>query len=509
MLQFRHSFVLIFFLPVYAYGQDAVISDFVNTGNNDDLYIIGGDEKGFFTGLTEDYYYQGSNNKQVITYYDTEEVKEVESVIIKPDMRSREIFYTFSFQNQLHTLVYDNKSEDDGLFHMYLNSYDRNMQPVGDEKDLDQIYPYIFSYDLGTAFRGAFSDQFGKMRRATFISHKPNPAGDKVALFFDFNYFNAAEANFQALVLDKNREAVWSGLIDLPDDGGQMLLEDYVLDNEGNLYILMMAFDNKNFRKTASEFEYRLFKYEPQAGEAEEINLQSDGKFVINMGLDLDRKQHPVLAGVYANPNNNDVEGGILIRPVGNAIATRTFAFDDSMRNNINEKDKDKAEEYTIKHVVLDDDGSAVFFAESYHRGPMVTAKLKLSAFNPLDTDVEMGDIYKKILAVKMAYQPGQQWVRMIDKNQRSAESKDVYASFALAYDEDAYYLVFNNEIKNASDVSMVSISKGGDIELKPLLDRREHKLRLVPEFARMPAPGILTVPVEKSRKQAVLRLKF
>jgi hypothetical protein len=508
MLNFR-LFTVLFLLPLLAQAQDAVISDFVNTGNNDDLYIIGGNEDGFFTGVTEDYYLQGSNNKQVVTYYTTDEVKEKESVIIKPEKRSRDIFYTFAFGDQMHTLAYDNKEDEDGLFHMFLNSYDQQMQPMGEEKDIDQIYPLFFSPNLNLAFRGAFSDQMGKLRRANFVSHQTDPAGEHVALFFDFNYFTSADANFQCLVLDQNREIVWSDIINLPNDGGMLLLEDYALANDGKLYVLMMAFDEENFRKTASDFEYRFFRYDPETAEAEEINLDTDGKFVINLGLGLNPAQQPVLAGVYANPNNNTIEGGILIKPDENG-GTSSFEFDRSMQKDINDRDdKDKAEEYTVKHVLIEDDGSVAFFAESYHRGPMVTAKLKLSAFNPLDTDVEMGDIYKKVLAVKISDGGEKSWVRMIDKNQRSAEPKDIYASFAMAYDDKAYYLVFNNDIKRTSDVSLVEISKSGDIELRPLLDRREHKVRLMPEFARMIAPGILTVPVERSRRQAVLRLKF
>lgn len=505
------TIILLFFIVSTASAQDAVVTDLVGTSDSEDLYVIGGNEDGFFVGVADDYYMSGSGNKQVITYYGVDDMKAVESKVIKPEERSRDFFYTFAFQDQVHTLAYDDKETEDGLFHIYLNSYNQQMEPVGEEKDLDQVYPYFFTFEVGSMFRSYFSSQFGKMRKGMFISHKTNHAEDKVALFFDFNYFTSTVANFQCVVLDDQREVVWSGLIDLPEEGSNLLLEDYALANDGTLYMLMAAFDDDNFKKTASNFEYRLYRYNPDTEEAELIDFDTQGKFIINMGLSLGAEQLPVLGGVYANPQDNDIEGGMMVKISENGDSEMLdYAFEKSMLNDINEKDdKEYAEEYTVQETVVEEDGSLVFFAESYKRGPIVTAKLKLSAFNPLDTDVEMGDIYKKILAVRITPDRSGDWVKLIDKNQRSSEPKDIYASFALAYDQDAYYLLFNNTIKSSSDISLVTIQKEGDIDLVTFMDKSDYRMRLIPEFARMLEPGILTVPVEKSRRQGVLRIKF
>ncbi len=511
----KHKTLLTFKLSLLytatLFAQDAVVTDLVGTRDSEDLYIIGGNEEGFYVGVADDYYMSGNGNKQVVTYYGVDDMKAVESRVIKPEERSRDFFYTFAFQDQVHTLAYDDKENKDGLFHIYLNSYNQQMEPVGDEKDLDQVYPYIFNFEVGSMLRSYFSNQFGKMRKGMFISHKTNTAQDKVALFFDFNYFTSTVANFQCVVLDDQREVVWSGLIDLPEEGSNLLLEDYALTNDGTLYMLMAAFDDSNFKKSASSFEYQLYRYEPETETAALIDLVTQGRFIINMGLSLGQNQLPVLGGVYANPQNNDVEGGLMIKINDEgAPETLEYPFDKPMLKDINEKDnKEYAEEYTVKETIVEDDGGIVFFAESYKRGPIVTAKLRLSAFNPLDTDVEMGDIYKKILAVKITPDRSGDWVKLIDKNQRSSEPKDIYASFALAYDENAYYLLFNNTIKSSSDISLVTIQRGGDISLVNFMDKNDYRMRLIPEFAQMLEPGILTVPVEKSRKQGVLRVKF
>ncbi|MDF9795114.1 hypothetical protein OKW21_000377 [Catalinimonas alkaloidigena] len=502
---------LICFSSFCLLAQDAAISDYINVKNDEDLHIIGGNSNGFFVGLTEDYYYSGTGNKQVVSYYDIAGPNEVKSVVMKQEDRSRDYFYTFSYKDQLHTLSHDTKESDDGLFHIYLNSYNQQMESVGQEKDLDQIYPYIFTYDVSSAFRSFFSNQFGKMRKGLFITPKTNAAEDKLALFFDFNYFSSTVANFQCVVLNENLEEEWSNIIDLPTEGSNLLLEDYALANDGKLYILMASFEDDNFKKSANDFEYLLYSYDPESGEASSLDFDSQGKFVINMGLALNENQQPVLAGVYANPQNNDIEGGMMIKVnVEGSSQVEQFAFDKAVMKDINEKeDKEHAEEYTVNNMVLEDDGSLVFFAESYKRGPLLKPKLSLSAFNPVSADVEMGDIYKKILAVKIAPDQSSNWVKIIDKNQRSSESKDIYASYAFAYDDASYYLLFNNDIKNASDISLVTLQKEGDISLTTYMDRSDYRVRLIPAYANMLEPGLLTVPVEKSGKQGILRIKF
>jgi len=494
-----------------SFAQDAAISDYLKLGSNDDLYVIGGDEAGFFVGVADDYYLRGSGNKQVISYYDSKEIKEVESKLIRQADRSRDYFYTFSFKNQVHTLSHSNKESEDGLFHIYLNSYNEKMESVGEEVELNQIYPYLFTYNIGSAFRSYFSNQFGKMRSGLLLTHKTNAAQDKIALFFDFNYFSSTVANFQCVVLNENLEEEWSDIIDLEEEESYLLLEDYVLANDGSVYILMAAFEDDNFKKLANNFEYRLYHYKPETSTVEMLTLDTEGEFVINMGLQLGPDQLPVLSAVYANPQSNDIEGGMMIRisPDGSS-STQSFAFENEVLKDINEKeDKDYAEEYTIKNTLLEEDGSLVFFAESYKRGPLLKPKLSLSGFSPVSADVEMGDIYKKILAIKVSPEQAESWVKVIDKNQRSSEEKDIYTSFAFAYDEQAYYLLFNNSIKNATDISLVTLTKGGDIKLNTLMSRSDYRARLIPAFAKMLSPGLLTVPVERSGKQGILQVKF
>ena len=328
----------------------------------------------------------------------------------------------------------------------------------------------------------------------------------KLVLFFNHNFFGQAESEFQALVLNENLEETWSGLIDLPGEAGTYrMLEDYALGNDGTLYLLMATYDNKNFKKSAIGYEYQLYAYHPAEQSVEELRFETNGKFIINLGLQLNQDQQPVLAGIYADATTNDILGGVHIQ----GSTCTEFAFEEAEVNEINTKqDKNYAEEYTVKNMVLEDDGSAVFFAESYKRGPIIKPKLGLGGLSPLNANVELGDIYRKILAVKISPDESN-WLKIVDKTQRSSEPRDVLTSFAFTHNAQGYYLLFNNAIRNMSDVSLVQITPQGEISLNTLFDRSSYRFRAVPAFSVSVTPGLLTLPVEKNRKQAIATLMF
>ncbi len=486
-------------------AQDVRIFNYVKTGNDDDLFIIGGNEQGVFTGIGEDYYYNGINNKQVVSYYSLADGLQ-ESRVLKPEERSQEYFYTFYFQNQLHALLYEDEPNEELLYPIYLQTYGTDLNQVGETRQVSNLYPQIFTANVGSYFRSYFSTQFSKMRRSFFFNHAESADGNKMMLLFNYNFFNDVTSDLQCMVFDENMEEAWSGFIDLPSAGGNyQMVESYALANDGTLYMLIASFGNDGFKKTAGDFEYFMYKYHPDQDEVETIDIPTNNRFIINLGMQLNEQQQPVFAGIYANANNNDLEGGLLIQD--GKITEHPFPEEDTKE--INQKDDKKyAEEYTVKHMVQEEDGSVVFFAESYRRGPVVKPKLSLSGFSPIDADLELGDIYKKILAIKINPQ-SDSWLRIIDKSQKSTEERDLYTSFALTHHNNTYHLIFNNAIKSSTDVSLVKITSSGDIDLETLLSRKSYRLRLVPSFAKTIHAGYVVVPVQKQGKQALTFIKY
>ena len=354
-------------------AQEVTISDYTKVSDRYDLFVIGGGESGVFMGIGDDYYHNGFSNKQMIGYYDFRD-REQKSKIVRPEKKSREYFYTFYFQDQLHLLQYDEQPSGNGQYGVYLECYDQSLDRIGEEQNIGQFFPYIFNFEIGSFFQSYFSNQYGKMRRSFFFNHKTSTDQKKLALLFNYNVFSQAMSEFQVIVLDENKQVAWSDLVDLPDSkASYRLLEDYAVSNDGILYMLMTTYDNKNFKKSAAGFKYSLYAYNPISQSVKAIDFATNDLFIINLGLELNLDQQPVLAGVYADAMTNDILGGVRIQE-GQCT---TFAFGEAEVTEINTRqDKEYAEEYTVKNVILEGDGSAIFFAESYKRGPIIKPKL-------------------------------------------------------------------------------------------------------------------------------------
>ena len=493
------------FCGLQSLAQEATFSDYVKVDDRDDLFIIGGDENGVFASISDDYYHKGFSNKQIISYYNYQK-GQWENKALKSEKRSREYFYSFYFQHQLHLLQYDDQPTDENKYPVYLESYDRSLAKVGEEQSIGQLSPHIFSFDAGKLLHSYFSSQYGKMHRSSFYRHKTSADQKKLVLLFNYYFLKDALSEFQFIMLDENKQGEQSGIIDLPDtEGHYQILEDYAVGNDGLIHLLVSSFDDKSFKKSAGHFKYSLYIYDPEKELLKTVEFPTEDQFIINLGLKLNEDQQPVLAGLYADAVTNDILGGMQIKSGTCTI----FTFAETEVAEINtDQDKEHAEEYAIKNVVVEEDGSAVFFAESYKRGPMVKPKLSLAGFSPIDANVELGDIYRKILAIKVSPAKNH-WIKIIDKTQRSSEPRDVFTSFAFTRNEQGYHLLFNNTIRNTSDVSSVSLTPDGDISLKTLFGRSEYRLRAIPAFAVSPDPGTLVLPVQKNSKQAIATVTF
>ncbi len=500
------AFTTLFSITLLA--QESKFSEFVNTKKDYDLFLIGGNEEGVLAGIGENYYYNGLDNKQTLAYYNAD-LEQQESRLIKPEDKSVEYFYGFYFQDQYHFLAYDKKETKNGEYNLYLKSYRKDLTENEEKKKIDDLFPYVFQFDVGAVFKSYFSTQLGKIRRNYFYNHRQSPNSEKLLLFFNLNSMSGTQYNFHTLVLDKNLEKTWSESIKLPDVVNYALVEDYVITDEGKVYILIANFEENSFKKEAGSFEYLLYEYDPETGETQSVNINSNDRFITNLGLQLNASQQPLLAGLFADPVSHEVHGAVHINPLEDAYTE--YPFDKSTIKNINTRDnQESAEEYTVRRVIMEEDGSTVFFAESYRRGPTVKPKFSLSGFSPVKADVEIGDIYKKILAVKISPDTDNQWVRIIDKSQVSTEERDIYTSFVSTYDDENYYLIFNNNIKNTTDVSLVTIQKSGDIELETHYKRSDYRIRIVPGLALEMDPGHLIIPVEKSGgNRALVEVKF
>ncbi|MGB3617665.1 MAG: hypothetical protein WBA12_06055 [Catalinimonas sp.] len=471
---------------------------------NLDMFVLGGDASGFYVGFAEDYYYQGTKNKTVVARYGPDLAKEEARVLETAD-RKDNIFYTFYFGGQIHTLVATDGSPEVG--NVQLQSYDKDLEK-DDARPLTMLLPGLFSFSPANYMRAYFSSQYGQMRFSKLVSHRVSPDGKRLLLLFNYQYLGLGQGGYHAVLLDENLEKTWEQTLLLPDEAQFNLLEDATLDDAGRVYLLVEQFSNDKFRKTPTGFDYRLYRYQEGNETLQMMPFDAAGRFVTNLGLTLSANQEPLLGGIHADPVSMEPAGAVGIRFAGGKGTVVTSDFDGATAADLRSKRdaRSNAPEYTIKHLFAEPDGGVTFFAESYYRGPVLTASINiLTGVNP---DVEIGDIYAKTAAVRLGPDLKPRWTQVIEKRQQSTEDRDLYSSFVVLRDAEGYHVLWNDRIRSSTDVEAAHITPDGKMRTETLLDSSDDHLRLVPPLAAH-VPGLgLIIPTERSSStQVLLRL--
>ena len=472
--------------------------------NAQDMFVLGGDATGVYVGFADDFYYQGSRNKTVVARYGPD-LKQQTARVLQAAERKDDIFYTFYFQGRVHTLVAADGNRQGN--NVWLESYDEQLEKAG-TKPVTTLLPGLFTFSPAGYMRAYFSSQYGRMRFSRLVSHRVSDNGDHLLLVFNYQYLGLGEGGIHAVMLDKNLEKVWEKTLMPPRSTGYTLNDGVAVTNGGEVYLLMATFDNDKFRKTPTGFSYQFYQYKAEQAALREVPFETGGRFVINLGLTLDARQQPLLGGIYADPVTMEPTGSVGMRFAANGKATVVATdFDATTTAALKSKrdERSNAPEYNVKAIFAESDGGLTFFAESYYRGPVLTAKLSLS--RGVRPDVEIGDIYAQTAAVRLGGDLKPRWQQVIEKRQQSTEDRDIYASLVVQRSGDGYQVLFNDKIKTVTDVQTVRLGADGAVTTEVLLDRSQDRVRIMPPLAAVvPELGLL-VPAEKPGAQLLLRL--
>lgn len=498
-------------LPAELCAQEVKQLEVKKIKKNHYLYVIGGQGNSVFTGSTEGNYLQPE--KKFSAMHVNLEEEDMHREVLKAESKS-DILYTFYYGNRLLTLEYDDKPLDNGRYMLRLAAYDDQLAFSSDIKDTVLLTSNVFRYDFGSLFRNYLSSQSGKWRRSYIFNHQLSPDAETALVMLDNPFQTASPRQLYFFTLDKALTKVKQHNISLPSAASHMVLEDYVLSNDGKVYLLAAGFEDSNFKKQATTFGYHFYSYDPDEDKLEERELDMDGRFVTNLGLTLDKNQQPLLAGLYTG-NDSDVglAGTVLFSPEAdeNAMQATFTALDieiaEKLHNSKNEGNESKVDEYSIRHIFTEENGDITFFAEHYSR--KIGVGVKLSLTRGISPEPQLEDHYGNVLAVRLKKDGTPAWLQVISKSQKSVGENIMFNSFALCRKGETYGLAFNEQVKNMSDVKWVELSPKGEISEKLIFDRKADRLRVAPMLAGSTANGRLMLPAARFGNSLLLSIDF
>ncbi|GAB3650054.1 hypothetical protein GCM10028791_16690 [Echinicola sediminis] len=250
-------------------------------------------------------------------------------------------------------------------------------------------------------------------------------------------------------VLDKNLQTKWGKNFNTPYKKGTFEVVNYLLDEDGNAYLLAKTAERKkDLEKFWNQnYQFQVLAFDPNSGNITEHRPALDGKFLINMQMGLNAQGSLILAGFYQDLDRADQAGSYFIQMADSlkAMALKSFkAFDREMlrheERHVYPKKEMALYTYLPGEFHLRNDGAVVLIAEQ------ATRTLKIDR----RTDLPTAQISFNHIAVTSIDPDGKiMWTRKVQKHQSSSKGYSFFSSYAPAVLHDKIYLIFNDNVQN------------------------------------------------------------
>ena len=96
---------------------------------------------------------------------------------------------------------------------------------------------------------------------------------------------------------------LWEKKIELPYQDKLFGIQDFKIDNEGNVHLLGILYDEvvKYKRQGKPNYEYQILSYYNEGKEFKKYPVQVDGKFLTDMKIAVGTNDNIICAGFYSN----------------------------------------------------------------------------------------------------------------------------------------------------------------------------------------------------------------
>lgn len=375
---------------------------------------------------------------------------------------------------------------------------------------------------------------------------------------------------FSLQVFDQNFTPLWSKEIALPFDDDRFQVEEYRVDNQGNVYMLGVVYQDKSrFRRSGQPtYQYILYAYRNNGEEVEEYKVDLGDKFVTDLTYRVARNGDLVFSGFYSEKGTYSVKGTYFFRlnPTTKEMTNKNLkAFDFKfLTEYLSDKKRDKAKkasrkgdkkgapelyQYALDELILRSDGGAVLIAEQYfverdydynyydrfgygrfgRLGRFGGARFNDPFFNPYGFNNYREEIYtynyNDIIVVNIKPTGEIEWAARIPKHQETTNDGGYFSSYAMSVVRDKFHFVFNDNPKNYdpndksnrlynydgrnSVISLATIDKNGQVYMEPIFDNRQAGITTRPKICKQIGRNEMLIYGERGRKYRFGNLKL
>lgn len=421
-----------------------------------------------------------------------------------------EFYFFTSFNNEAQKINY--------LFYQKLNS---RLQPERSLKKIAEIPA------ANRARTGAFN---------LLLSQDSS----KVLLYSQLDSKRKEPERFAIRVFDNQMQELWSKNIRLPYSEQQFAVEDYRIDENGNVYLLCIQFldgSAQAVRRGLANYQYVILAYTNNGENKQEYRIAVKDKFITDMTFRIGNEGDLICAGFFSDRGTTSIKGTCFFRVDPETeeafnISLQEFDFDfrtafmragqqrraERAEESGNANQQAELDRFALNDLILRSDGGAVIVAEQYF--------VYQRTYRMWDGTLQFDEFYNynDIIVVNIRPDGSMEWSVRIPKRQETVNDGGYYSSYAMAVVRDRLYFIFNDNSRNyTSDndnflynfngrnsiITLAEIRKGGELEMYPLFNNRDAGVITRPKICKQTGSRKMIVYGERGRSYRLGELQF
>ncbi|MBP7274371.1 MAG: hypothetical protein KA974_11050 [Saprospiraceae bacterium] len=402
----------------------------------------------------------------------------------------------------------------------------------------------------------------GSYKNAGLFSTKVSKDSSKLAVISQLPSDKNKQEQFSIQVFNDGMQQLWQKNIRLPYNDENLSLEEYIIDNQGNIYITGVLYEDKAKvrRKGKPTYKYVIISYKNE-GTIEHVNkIDLGNQFITDMTYRVANDGNLICSGFYSGKGTYSIKGTFYFRlnTASNEISelnTKEFPFD-FLTEYLSERNKEKAKnaleagktnalpelyQYSLDDLIIRSDGGAVLIAEQYYIEERFDRYNNgFGGFSPYGgyspwgwggyngyNRMEYVYYYNDIIVVNLQPNGDLEWVTRIPKRQSTIDDGGYFLSYAKGVVKDKMYFIFNDNAKNyykeqqkASDkiysytgsnsvVTLATINQNGEVSVEPLYNNNETESTIRPKLCKQIGKKEMLLLSEDGRKIKFGKLIF
>jgi hypothetical protein len=371
------------------------------------------------------------------------------------------------------------------------------------------------------------------------------------------------QQEFSLAVYDAGFQELWAKEAKLPYSRKSFAIEDYQVDNQGNVYLLGIIYTEGSARlerrgKATYQYDIVAYRRDNDKTESHEYKVEMKDRFVSDLSFKIADDGDLICAGFYSEKGAKSIKGACFfkINPKTHdqtSISSRPFDFE-FMTTNLSERNKERAKaaldrgdksaepelfDYSIDKLITRSDGGVIMVAEQYFiderwrnnnyglGGWGNSAFYNPYAFGSFNDPYNRNGFnnnrrpdyyfnYNDIIVVNIQPDGEIAWTARVPKRQESINDFGQNSSYGMSIVADKLCFIYNDDPKNLdprarkiqtenpdkySVVTVAEVDRNGTVTRAPLFQNKEQGVVVRPKLSKQVGRRDMAIYGESGRR--------